>query len=168
MGVLANVGNNDKQFWKLEFHATNEKVQHAFDELSFYLLNFEWARGMIFFSYLFPLSPQGNFIKFPKGWFSEMFSLQFNPKLFNHNSISMYIKCKGCQKEVILWSYFGNWSIFRFICLGTCPLFQKNSWWAKHLGFNTLNYGYLLGMKVNKYFKKWLGNNGMMLVSIFF
>jgi hypothetical protein len=55
MGVLANVGNNDKQFWKLEFHATNEKAQHAFDELSFFLLNFERVRGMNLFSYLFPM-----------------------------------------------------------------------------------------------------------------
>ncbi len=55
MGVLTNVGNNDQQFWKLEFHATNEKVQHAFDELSFFLLNFERGGGMILFSYLFPM-----------------------------------------------------------------------------------------------------------------
>ncbi len=55
MGVLSNVGNNDKQFWKLEFHATNEKAQHAFDELSFFLWNFEWGRGVILFFYLFPM-----------------------------------------------------------------------------------------------------------------
>jgi hypothetical protein len=41
----------------------------------------------------------------------------------------LYI-CKRCQREAILWSYFGKWRIFRFLCWGACPLFFKNSWWA--------------------------------------
>jgi hypothetical protein len=54
--------------------------------------------------------------------------------------------------------------------LGGMPTILEKFMMGQSIWLNTfiINYGYLLGMKVNKYFKIWLGNNGMMLVSTFF
>jgi hypothetical protein len=72
MGVLAQAKNDDQQFWKGKFHATNEKAQHAlkvpfFKFYFFFIFFFGWGRagGRIFF--ILPLFPTCSF-QVPSGF----------------------------------------------------------------------------------------------------